>query len=220
MRRTTRTTSPIPGFCLLPRDEGEHRIVGEAKGVDPQTLDAYTRMAPKIAARYRASQPLRVHQLIRAFFQADAPTADVGCGCGRDVEWLSQHRYPATGFDASEPMLAEARRCYPAGQFEAASLSALIEVQDAAFANVLCSAVLMRVPREHLITSVLSLARILREVAGWCSATAVPWPTPSAIRTVASSLTFPPASSRCCSSRPGTLAAPLRLKQGITRLLL
>jgi hypothetical protein len=70
--------------------------------VDRETLHAYERGAAEIAARHRAIKPEEPHRLIREFFHAAQPTADIGCGRGRDVAWLTQHGFSAVGCDASE----------------------------------------------------------------------------------------------------------------------
>jgi SAM-dependent methyltransferase len=130
--------------------------------VDRETLQAYERGAAEIAARHRAITPAELHRLILSVFHPAQPTADIGCGCGRDVAWLTRHGFPAAGYDASEQMLRAAREFYPEQAFHCDSLPDLPTVPDQAFANVLCSGVLMHLPREHLASSVLTLARILK----------------------------------------------------------
>ena len=39
---------------------------------------------------------------VTALFPARNGGADIGCGAGRDMGWLSAHAYAASGFDASE----------------------------------------------------------------------------------------------------------------------
>ena len=52
-------------------------------------------------------------------------TADIGCGSGRDTAWLNQQGFSATGFDASEGLLSEARRRHPDINFQHAALPRL-----------------------------------------------------------------------------------------------
>jgi hypothetical protein len=68
--------------------------------VDRETLQADEHGAAEIAARHRAIQPEELHRLIRGFFHPAQPTADSGCGGGRDVAWLAAQRFPAAGYDA------------------------------------------------------------------------------------------------------------------------
>src|SRR5262249_10218920 len=130
--------------------------------VDRETLQAYERGAAEIAARHRAIAPAELHRLLLGFFHPAQPTADIGCGCGRDVAWLAQHGFPAAGYDPSEQMVRAAREFYPEQEFHCDSLPDLPTVPDKAFANALCSGVLMHLPREHLAPAVHTLARILK----------------------------------------------------------
>jgi SAM-dependent methyltransferase len=59
-------------------------------------------------------------------------------------------------------MLCEARAAYPGIDVREDSLPDLASAPDEAYANALCSAVLMHLPRDDLIAAVLSLARVLR----------------------------------------------------------
>jgi ubiquinone/menaquinone biosynthesis C-methylase UbiE len=50
---------------------------------------------------------------------------DVGCGAGRDVEWMGELGLEAIGLDRSQGMLHEARRRVPSGRFVQGSFTAL-----------------------------------------------------------------------------------------------
>src|ERR1700732_2538028 len=81
--------------------------------MDDATLSAYDRDAKAFANDWDAQPPPSdLHAVVRQFF-IPGPTADVGCGSGRDAAWLNACGYPTTGFDASEGLLAEARRRHP-----------------------------------------------------------------------------------------------------------
>ena len=65
--------------------------------MDSSTLQAYNRDAAAFCARYRLIVPTELRQFAPAFFHPGQPTADIGCGCGRDLAWLSERGYPVTG---------------------------------------------------------------------------------------------------------------------------
>jgi SAM-dependent methyltransferase len=130
--------------------------------MDAETLAAYERSAAERCARYRLIVPTELRQFAQSFFHPGQPTADIGCGGGRDVAWLNQHDFLAVGYDASPAMLAEARLADPGIDVRAESLPALASIPDAAYANVLCAATLMHLPAEELPGAVAALARILR----------------------------------------------------------
>jgi len=130
--------------------------------MDNQTLQTYQSMASDFAADYRRLTPTRLYESIKSFFHPAGVTADIGCGSGRDVAWLAAEGFPATGYDASQEMLAYARSEYPNLSFQSERLPDLAGIANAAFDNVLCSATIMHLRREDLITAVINLSRILK----------------------------------------------------------
>lgn len=130
--------------------------------MDTQTLKVYDQKAASIAARHRGNKPNRIHDLILTYFYVGELTADVGCGSGRDTEWLHHQGFPVIGYDGSEGMLAEARRLLPTGDFRTAFLPTLDDIPDSRYLNVLCNAVLMHLPLHETPIAVRHLARILR----------------------------------------------------------
>jgi len=129
---------------------------------DPATLAAYDTRALEHADAQRAITPARLYDLMCVYFVAGGPTADVGCGAGRDVAWLDAHRYAPVGYDASSGMLALARAGRADLDFRHAALPGLHGIPDAAFTNVLCNAVLMHVPDAAVGDAVRHLVRIAR----------------------------------------------------------
>ena len=111
--------------------------------MDRQTFDAYENTARQFADNWHA-QPVGddLHEAVLKYFQS-GPTADIGCGSGRDTAWLTANRFPAIGIDPSEGLLAEARRRYPELEFRCAALPELTGMADDTFANVLCETVIM-----------------------------------------------------------------------------
>jgi SAM-dependent methyltransferase len=129
--------------------------------MDELTLGAYERRAASYAQDWE-SQPAAadLHQLVDEFF-FPGPTADIGCGSGRDTAWLFEHGFDTTGYDASEALLAEARRRHPGIAFEFARLPDLQDVPRCRFANVLCETVIMHLTADEIAASVRSLLDIL-----------------------------------------------------------
>jgi SAM-dependent methyltransferase len=125
--------------------------------MDPRTLATYDHEAPAYAAEWHAQPaPSDMHALIRQFFRP-GPTADIGCGSGRDIAWLDENGFPATGYDASEGLLAEARRLHPGVRFFSASLPTLDGIGDGIFTNVLCETVIMHL--EHTMSEKATIRR-------------------------------------------------------------
>ena len=130
---------------------------------DDSTLSAYDRGAAAYADDWHSQPPpADLHAAVRKYFKAGGTTADIGCGSGRDVAWLNAHGFPCVGFDASEGLLAEARRRYPALTFLPSLLPELSGIGDDSFDNVLCETVIMHLPHAAIMPSVKRLLAILK----------------------------------------------------------
>lgn len=131
-------------------------------GMDSQTLGAYDRRAADYANEWEDEQPAPadLHAIINEFF-FPGPTADIGCGSGRDTAWLNEHGFQAVGYDPSPALLEEARRRHPTVRFELDELPELETIAPASFANVLCETVVMHLPPAMIAPSVTRLLEIL-----------------------------------------------------------
>ena len=134
--------------------------------MDQITLKAYEAGAEGFAKDWHEQPaPTDLHALVRRFFRP-GPTADIGCGSGREVAWLCANGYPAKGYDPSEGLLAQARARYPALEFASAALPELTGVPDGSFDNVLCETVIMHLPTELIAPSVVP-PRVDSEAGGY-----------------------------------------------------
>jgi SAM-dependent methyltransferase len=130
--------------------------------MDRATLDAYDIPARAYADDWQAQPPPSdLYALLHQYF-ALGRTADIGCGSGREVAWLNSNGFPALGYDASQGLLAEARRRHSNADLRFAELPALDGIAPDSFDNVLCEAVIMHLPREMLAPSVRRLVDIVR----------------------------------------------------------
>ncbi|MGO1079218.1 class I SAM-dependent methyltransferase [Inquilinus sp. CA228] len=129
--------------------------------MDDATLSAYDRDAKDFADDWESQPPpIDLHAVVRQFF-VPGPTADVGCGSGRDAGWLNANGYPTEGFDASKGLLAEARRRHPQVHFSTAILPGLDGIAEGRFTNVLCETVIMHLEPEAVRPAVERLLAIL-----------------------------------------------------------
>jgi SAM-dependent methyltransferase len=129
--------------------------------MDDATLSAYDRDAAGFARAWAEQPPPSdLHAVVRRFFVA-GPTADIGCGGGRDTAWLDAEGFPTHGFDASEGLLAEARLRHPGIPFSHAMLPGLVGIEDGSFANVLCETVIMHLDPAEVTPAIARLLAIL-----------------------------------------------------------
>ncbi|KVD96589.1 SAM-dependent methyltransferase [Burkholderia stagnalis] len=129
--------------------------------VDRPTLDAYDAHAAEYAQTWLdEGPPDDMYALLEQYF-APGPTADIGCGAGRDAAWLASCGYDVHDYDASAALLDEARRRYPALWFEQAVLPALAGVPSGAFRNVLCETVIMHLDHVEAAAAAARLVELL-----------------------------------------------------------
>ncbi len=118
--------------------------------MDEQTIGAYNSEAESIAQLHSSLKPQRIYQLIHQYFIKGGKTLDVGCGIGRDTQWLNQQGFPSLGVDASVEMLKFAQNFYPTADFLQDDLPDLAKIGLLRFQNILCSAVLMHLPETQI----------------------------------------------------------------------
>src|SRR5260370_36979591 len=132
-----------------------------AEAVDRKTLAAYDCDAAAYARDWHDQPaPVDLQEVVERFFVRGGNSADVGCGCGREVAWLHANGFSAVGFDASEGLLNEARRRYPSFKFAHGELPELRGVGT--FDNVLCETVIMHLDRKQIAASVRRLLDIVK----------------------------------------------------------
>ncbi|MBN8989593.1 MAG: class I SAM-dependent methyltransferase [Rhizobiales bacterium] len=129
--------------------------------MDRKTLAAYDHDAAAFAKDWHDQPaPVDLHEIVERFFVRGGSSADIGCGCGREVGWLNSNGFSAVGFDASEGLLAEARRRYPGLKFASAELPELKGIGT--FDNVLCETVIMHLERAQIAAAVRRLLGIVK----------------------------------------------------------
>lgn len=129
--------------------------------MDRQTLAAYDLGAAAFASDWLGQPaPVDLQEIVERFFVRGGNSADIGCGCGREVAWLHANGFSAVGFDASEGLLKEARRRYPSYKFAHAELPDLNGIGT--FDNVLCETVIMHLDQKEIAASVRRLLDVVK----------------------------------------------------------
>jgi SAM-dependent methyltransferase/SOS-response transcriptional repressor LexA len=132
--------------------------------MDARTNQYYRDHAANVASAYVAAGSAAA-RLFPVAFPAGSRVLDIGCGSGRDLSALLEAGCDAMGVDASEAMLREAIRLHPslASRVTLDTLPLLASILDASCDGVLCWAVLMHLPEEHLFDTVFNLRRVLKQ---------------------------------------------------------
>ncbi len=131
--------------------------------MDRPTLAAYDSGAAAFAKDWHDQPaPHDLHDIVKRFFISGGTSADIGCGSGREVAWLNANGFPAVGYDASDGLLAEARKRYPALNFAHAELPDLPGIAANTYDNVLCETVIMHLDRALIAPSVARMLDIVK----------------------------------------------------------
>ncbi len=131
--------------------------------MDQKTLDAYREKAYEYSQDWLAQpQPTDMYKLLKHFFKAEGETADIGCGNGRDSNWMVENGYRVTGYDSSADLLKLALQLYPKLEFHLAVLPLLNEIRNQ-FDNILCETVIMHLPKVQIPSAIQNLKRILKK---------------------------------------------------------
>jgi SAM-dependent methyltransferase len=127
------------------------------------TVDSYNQEAEKIAKLHASLTPHRIYELIDQYFIKGKLTADIGCGIGRDTNFLNNHGFSVVGVDASDGMLKQAQQLYPDLDFQLDYLPTLADFENSTFQNILCSAVLMHLNENAIEMACLRLVELLKK---------------------------------------------------------
>ena len=82
--------------------------------MDNKTSSAYSNNAKSYSDDWLTQpEPVDMYQILQKNFSKGGKTADVGCGNGRDANWLSQNGFEVFGYDYSDELLKIASGLYP-----------------------------------------------------------------------------------------------------------
>jgi 2-polyprenyl-3-methyl-5-hydroxy-6-metoxy-1,4-benzoquinol methylase len=131
--------------------------------MDQATIAAYDKDAAAFAREWHDQPaPVDLHEVVEQFFVRGGRTADIGCGSGREVDWLDTNGFSAEGIDASEGLLSEARSRYPDLKFTRAELPELSGIAANRYDNVLCANVIMHLDAAEIAPAVHRLIDIVK----------------------------------------------------------
>lgn len=131
--------------------------------MDSKTLDAYSKLAEEYSQDWLSQpEPTDMYQLLEKYFIKNGTTADIGCGNGRDANWMSKNGFKVLGFDSSAELIALATKNFPEVPFQRGFLPKLSEIQTQ-FDNVLCETVIMHLSQDQISEAITNLKRIVKK---------------------------------------------------------
>lgn len=128
---------------------------------DQCTIDAYDQDATSFADDWETQpSPDDLYALINRYF-SPGPTADIGCGSGRDAAWMHANGFDAVGYDASPGLVEQARLRHPHLRFMQSTLPELAGIPSNHYRNVLCETVIMHLEPARITAATLRLLDII-----------------------------------------------------------
>ena len=77
------------------------------------TINYYKKNAKDLAKRYESANVDKVQQLLLEVFAKNSHLLEIGCGSGRDANFMIENNYKITAIDASKEMITEAKKIHP-----------------------------------------------------------------------------------------------------------
>ncbi len=129
--------------------------------MDDATARHYRTRSSQMADIYHSVDSIHLPHLVTLLRPGDR-VLDIGCGTGRDVQWLRERGFDAVGVDATEEMLNQGRRRYNlAGEhISRDTLPALATVRGQ-FEAVTCISVLHHIGPTELLDALYRLRSLL-----------------------------------------------------------
>jgi len=132
--------------------------------MDETTISYYSLNSKFISEEYNHIDS-GLWKYFSSVFPSGMRIIDIGCGSGRDINYLLKQGHDVYGVDPSEEMLRCAIKDFPTlkGKIERGGLPDLGKPFGGKFDGVLCSAVFMHIPQEELFDSAFAIKRILKK---------------------------------------------------------
>jgi len=126
-----------------------------------KTYEVYSKYAKEYAETTFPN--LLQYQLTQftSYLEKGAKIIDVGCGSGKDVDYLTEEGFEVVGIDYSKEMIDEAKERVPNGNFVVQDMAKL-EFDDKTFDGVWCCASILHIPKENVFDILKGFNRVLK----------------------------------------------------------
>jgi SAM-dependent methyltransferase len=133
--------------------------------MDPKTSKYYSTRVKDAFDLYKTSKTRGISKYFATTFPRGSRVLDIGAGSGRDMLKLLEAGYDAWGIDASAEMVdrAVAENSRLSERLIVAFLPTERPFFETPFDGILCSAVMMHIPDEHVFDAAYSLRANLKE---------------------------------------------------------
>ncbi len=128
------------------------------------TLAYYEHNATQLHKRYNGADVAQLHKQLSTYFSKGARILDVGCGSGRDANFMLSAGYDVLAIDASSAMVLGATNKFPglSGRCYTVMIpNELSEIKQDSFDGIYSIAMLMHLKEDEIEKALLGFIRLL-----------------------------------------------------------
>jgi cyclopropane fatty-acyl-phospholipid synthase-like methyltransferase len=128
------------------------------------TITYYKNNAKSLVKRYESANVDKVQQLLLEVFPINSNLLEIGCGSGRDANFMLENNYKIIAIDASKEMISEAKKIHPllANSLHVAAIPDELNFNDNSFDGVYSIATLMHLEKKAIEVSIKKVYEILK----------------------------------------------------------
>lgn len=129
-----------------------------------QTIEYYQNNANELLERYESADVENLHESLLKVFPIGSKLLEIGCGSGRDANFLLKNDYDVYGIDASDAMLKAAELAHPElkGRLTCVTLPNQIGFPNSSLDGVYAIATLMHLSKTEIRQVLFNIFEILK----------------------------------------------------------
>ena len=128
------------------------------------TLSYYEENASTLSHRYESADVTTLQQTLLKTFMPKSKLLEIGCGSGRDANFMLEHSYNLTAIDGSPKMIEEAKTLHPAlaPHLSTMQLPHDLDFEAESFDGVYSIATLMHLTQEEIVLTIQNIYTLLK----------------------------------------------------------
>jgi len=129
------------------------------------TILYYKQNAKSLVQRYESANVDEVHKLLLEVFQKNSFLLEIGCGSGRDANFMFNNDYKLLGIDASKEMINEAKITHPVleNSLQVITIPDELNFEDNKFDGIYSIATLMHLEKDKVERTIEKVHYTLKE---------------------------------------------------------
>jgi len=129
------------------------------------TINYYGANAKFLVKRYESANVDKVQQLLLEVFPKNSNLLEIGCGSGRDANFMIENNYQLMAIDASKEMILEAKKIHPLleNSLHVITIPDELKFNNNSFDGVYSIATLMHLEEKNIKTTIKKIYTILKD---------------------------------------------------------